>query len=1076
MICNGACGVNRRPTVYGSDGVWDVQHLPPSLLSFLTNLIHIGTIMTQSRLSGILRAALIVSLIALAGAQTFAQIRFTGPQPGDIYREYTRVMRPTDGELWRVTDPNVNTDQYPAAGAFLPNPEIPLTVDDLDGAIKAEATMIVWGGHISTYGKKVRFNGNSWINLPDLDTSNGIPAGHLGINYIAQTMITVTVPLAHLQAGSNVFEGVNEGQLSGPDGYGFGWGQHGWYGMMIRIYYGPSKSHVTGTITSPVTSGAMNENPNVTVGVTGSADRVDVLAYYDGYDTDGDGKYLEYHHDYHLQPDDASMDIRNHVGTATSSPFVVNWDTKWVPDQAAGAVKLLARIRGANGVWYVTPEVTNLSLVRSGKSVRLYKPFDTPERAWGRGDLDGVRINVNIPESTNLSDATDAMYHNRTWNGLDVVREPGETHFRRFNSWDDPGEYGANHNFSYDIRSVPTGELRTGNNEFSFFSETVLHHGMEILWPGPGLEVEFTGTGYASPVPLAATLASPAHNATNQAVSLTLRWHPAPAAATYELQVSTDSTFVTTVVNQTNIADTSYAVGPLAANVRHFWRVRGKNAAGTGAYSGFFAFNTNVGAPTHVTPANAATNVAVTVPLVWRAVSGATQYRVQVATTAGFTGGTIVKDTTLADTTKTLTGLGYSTQYYWHVASQVASVWGDYSTAWSFTTALAPAGVPVQMVPSNNAIDQTTSLTIRWRAATAAATYHLQAGSDSTFASGVLVNDTTLTDTVKSVSGLGYNQKYFWRVRSRNAGGYSTFSPIWNFRTVMSVPTAPALLAPAANAVEQPITGLVFQWRALAGAANYTFQLGTDSLFVTGLVKNDTTLTDTSRSISGLVQNTRYFWRVAGRNAGGPGPFTATRSFMTLQPVPGVVTLLNPAHLSVVTKDSARFTWSRPTPPATRYWFEVSPDSTFGFTSIDTTVTDTAKTYRPLNNATTYYWRVRGGTATKWGDFSQVRRFSVTITSVNTTPSVPTEFTLAQNFPNPFNPSTQITFGLPKESSVRVEVFNLLGQQVAEIASGVHSAGFHTVRFDASGLTSGMYLYKLTAGEASLFRKMMLVK
>jgi hypothetical protein len=143
---------------------------------------------------------------------------------------------------------------------------------------------------------------------------------------------------------------------------------------------------------------------------------------------------------------------------------------------------------------------------------------------------------------------------------------------------------------------------------------------------------------------------------------------------------------------------------------------------------------------------------------------------------------------------------------------------------------------------------------------------------------------------------------------------------------------------------------------------------------------------------------------------------------------------------------------------------------------VDSTVTDTAKTYRPLNNNATYYWRVRGGSATKWGSFSEVRRFSVIVTSVNTPQSVPTEFTLAQNFPNPFNPTTQITFGLPKESTVRVEVYNLLGQQVAEIASGVHAAGFHTVRFDASGLTSGMYLYKLTAGEVSLFRKMMLVK
>ena len=113
-----------------------------------------------------------------------------------------------------------------------------------------------------------------------------------------------------------------------------------------------------------------------------------------------------------------------------AAPFIVNWDTKWVPDQAAGSVKLLARIRGSERrVVRDSRSDESESCADSGKSVRLYKPLDTPERAWARGDLDVVRINVNIPPSTNLSDATDAVYHNRTWNGLDVVREPGETHY-----------------------------------------------------------------------------------------------------------------------------------------------------------------------------------------------------------------------------------------------------------------------------------------------------------------------------------------------------------------------------------------------------------------------------------------------------------------------------------------------------------------------------------------------------------------------------------------------------------------------------------------------------------------------
>ncbi len=1032
--------------------------------------------MKSAMLSGNWRMVIVIALTTLTTMSVLGQSQFKGPGPGDVYREYSRIMKPTDGEAWRVTDPNINLSVYPQAAGFLPNPTITIPVSDLQGATRAEAVITMWGGHISTYGRKVRFNGNSWITIPDIDVSNGIPAGHLGINYIHQVMVTVPIPLAHLGEGTNTFEGTNTGQLGGPDGYGFDWGQHGWYAMLVRVYYAAGKTYTTGNIASPAAGATFTDNPTVSVTVNGSADRVDVLAYYDGYDTDGDGIYQEYHSDYHIQLTDTQMEMRNHVGTATGAPFSVPWDTKWVPDQAAGSIKLLARIRNPNGVWYVTPEVTGLSLGRTGKSVRLYKPFDTPERAWGRGDLDPVRINVNVPGGTNLSDATEAVYFNRTWNGLDNVREPGETHYRRLNSWDDPSEYGGNHYYSFDIRSVPTGQLRTGNNEFSFYSQTVAHHGMEILWPGPALSVAYSGS-YASPVPGGATLASPANNATGQAVTLTLRWRPAPAATSYDLQVSADSTFGTTVVNLSGVADTSSAVGPLSNLTRYFWRVRGRNAAGTGAYSGYWAFNTFVAPPTLASPANNTTNQAPTVPFVWRMLSGATSYRLQVALNAGFTVGNVVKDTTLSDTTLTLSGLQYSTPYFWRVAAQTATVWGDYSPAWTFTTALAPAGIPTQLLPANNAIDLPVALTIRWRTASGAAQYHLQMGTDSTFGSGMIVNDSTLTDTARTVSSLAFNQRYHWRVRAKNAGGSSAFSPVWHFRTVMSVPTGPVLLTPPFGAIEQPTAGLIFSWLPIPGATIYTLQLATDSTFTSGIVKNDTTITDTTRSITGLAQNTRHFWRVAGRNAGGPGPFSSTWNFTTYMPVPGAVTLVSPAHLAVIGTDSVRCLWNPPTPQATRYWFEVSVDSTFGgFTLTDSTLTDTSKVVKPLINNTIYYWRVRGGTATSWGAFSSSRRFSVLVTSVANPRSVPEEFVLQQNYPNPFNPSTEISFGIPKESRVRIEVYNLLGQQVATVLDGIRSAGYHTVRFDAGALTSGMYMYRLTSGETSLFRKMMFVK
>lgn len=89
---------------------------------------------------------------------------------------------------------------------------------------------------------------------------------------------------------------------------------------------------------------------------------------------------------------------------------------------------------------------------------------------------------------------------------------------------------------------------------------------------------------------------------------------------------------------------------------------------------------------------------------------------------------------------------------------------------------------------------------------------------------------------------------------------------------------------------------------------------------------------------------------------------------------------------------------------------------------------------------------------------------------------LPDEYTLDQNYPNPFNPTTNIRFGLPESSTVRLEVFDLLGRRVAELQNGPMQAGYHTVSFDASRLSSGVYLYTLRTEGTTLTGKMLLVK
>ena len=88
----------------------------------------------------------------------------------------------------------------------------------------------------------------------------------------------------------------------------------------------------------------------------------------------------------------------------------------------------------------------------------------------------------------------------------------------------------------------------------------------------------------------------------------------------------------------------------------------------------------------------------------------------------------------------------------------------------------------------------------------------------------------------------------------------------------------------------------------------------------------------------------------------------------------------------------------------------------------------------------------------------------------------PREFTLGQNFPNPFNPSATIRYSLPHNSFVTLTVYNTLGQQVAQLVNEQQQAGYHDVVFRGDGLASGVYFYRLDAGSFTSVMKLLLLK
>jgi hypothetical protein len=387
-------------------------------------------------------------------------------------------------------------------------------------------------------------------------------------------------------------------------------------------------------------------------------------------------------------------------------------------------------------------------------------------------------------------------------------------------------------------------------------------------------------------LPGAVTLTAPTDAATGVSTSPTLDWEAASDAATYDVQVSTDAGFGSTVLDQTGVADTQLAASGLSNSTTYFWRVRGVNADGNGEWSSA-SFTTEAaalvlpGAVALTAPADAATGVSTSPTLDWEAASDAATYDVQVSTDAGF-GSTVLDQTGVTDTQLAASGLSNSTTYFWRVRGVNADGNGEWSSA-SFTTeaaALVLPGAVTLTAPAEGAIDVFAAPTLDWEAASDAVSYDVQVSTEATFASTVL-DQSGVTDTQLAVSGLAHLTTYFWRVRGVNADGNGEWSSA-SFTTeaaALVLPGAVTLTAPAEGAIDV-FAAPTLDWEAASDAVSYDVQVSTEATFAS-TVLDQSGVTDTQLAVSGLAHLTTYFWRVRGVNADGNGEWSSA-SFTTI--------------------------------------------------------------------------------------------------------------------------------------------------------------------------------------------------
>ncbi len=256
-------------------------------------------------------------------------------------------------------------------------------------------------------------------------------------------------------------------------------------------------------------------------------------------------------------------------------------------------------------------------------------------------------------------------------------------------------------------------------------------------------------------------------------------------------------------------------------------------------------------------------------------------YHLQVSLDSSFTA--IVFDTlTHVDTTVVATHLSYTTKYYWRVNAQNDLGESEYSSVYTFTTALPPPPPPLLASPDSGSQNMPRSFTVSWHPSETATTYALQVANNIGFVTPIIAVY-NITDTAKSIGPLANATTYYWRVSASNIGGTSAYSSIRSLKTIVAVPNAITLTSPANQSVNQALH-TVFQWQSVATASSYQLQISSDNAF-TKLIYQDSLIAATTSSVQVDGYGLKYFWRVRGINIAGAGAWSSTWSYTTeLQP------------------------------------------------------------------------------------------------------------------------------------------------------------------------------------------------
>ncbi|MFA7418577.1 MAG: FlgD immunoglobulin-like domain containing protein [Melioribacteraceae bacterium] len=645
-------------------------------------------------------------------------------------------------------------------------------------------------------------------------------------------------------------------------------------------------------------------------------------------------------------------------------------------------------------------------------------------------------------------------------------------------------------------------------------NSTIYYWRITATLPGPVVSsVKSKFSTIQSTAPL---LVSPAQGSPIIGSLINFVWTLPVAGLQYSVELDNDANFSSqipgfpTAQSSSNYFGFSYNSSILAAGT-YYWRVKACNSSGVLVSISSAGRFTISGPPTAIPsyPINLATVYTSSPTIYWYLnnylYNGTVYYRIRYGTSSG-----VYSNTTTFTTYNyfTLSDLTIGSNYYYVIDASSSpdfvsfntSVEGDFVVFYS-----SVSNIPIyKSYPAYWIYVYTLSPTLYWYLGLyiPGVMFDVQVDNSSNVFPSPEINVTNIPSYYFTTDALTAGTTYWWRVRISGSStwtGYESFTIHPNAASYLYYPSAviPRLDSHAGGSVVENQNFSVSWLANSSSQLEYKVIYSSDPTLNNGVLQNTTTtkggssawLTPNNYQLSGLSPGVTYYWQVRSRLASDQNAvsnYSAVGQF-TVSPgsAPTVALPINPIVGSTINSNAANLSWIIPAKSSSTLVYDLELSKNKDMTSAMLISNLDQSNYKVTNLLSNqrYYWRVRSKTNTGLiSDYSYKGEFNTgSATDGGEKLLLPTQFELAQNYPNPFNPSTVISFSITQNSFVSLKVFDILGREVKTLVGKEMSAGNYSVNWEGDDnignlVTTGTYIYRITAGNFVSSKKMILVK